>query len=113
MTYKELKLVQGALAKIMGSTKLEAGVAFRASKFARRMIAALNELEEKRVEVAKRYAGDLPEVPKEKEDEFQREMASILAEDADLPPIRFTLRELENVGLSAFDFAALGDIIEE
>jgi len=117
VSLKELKQAELALSKVLNAS-LPIKVSYWINKNMKPIIAELTLVEEKRVQLVKKYAVDKDgkpsqNVPKENMEALQNEFISLLDEEVEIDFTPIKLKDIENeVKLSAGEIGSLDKFIE-
>lgn len=116
MKLKELNDIKGSIARLLVAPNISAKVAYRATKFSKKLAKEIDDLEEQRVALVRKYGVEENgnyRVPPSRLPEFEAEFNQLLEEEVEIPVLRISVDELEKAGLTMLDFANLDFLIEE
>ena len=118
MQLKVLKQKETSLTKLLGSDDLPISIGFRLKPLTRAVIQALTDFQESKTKVIEKLGtptetnGEF-NIPKDKTEDFNSEIQALLEVDVELPDASISLKELQNIKLSAVDLVNLDFLIKE
>lgn len=117
LSLKELVDIRDSLGRLLNAP-LKIRASYRATKFSKKIVKELEDLDKARKELIIRYGERMDadgnfKVKKENTEAFQKEYDSLLEETVELPVMKLTLEEIEVAGLTMLDVANLEFMIEE
>ena len=108
--------MRDSIARLLTATTIPAATAYRAAKFSKAIITELQDLEEARMKLVKKYGvlnkEDKLEVPESNYEEFNKEFDAVQAVEVEIPVVKLTIEELKSAGLSILDFSNLDFLIK-
>lgn len=112
----QLNRIKQSLSRLLTTENIPARVCYRATKFSKRVADAIEELEEQRIKLVKKYGslhGEALRVDPKNQEKFEAEFGALLTETIELPDISIALSDLEKANLSMIDYANLDFLITE
>jgi len=112
----EIKLIENSLNKLM-EANLNVKIAYKLSKLLKKIGQELQDLEENRIRLVKKYSNDAEndkemKVADDKVDEFQKEFNVLLNVEVDVPFEPISIDDLgDDIKLTPIDIIRLGNII--
>jgi hypothetical protein len=118
ITLKELNAIKGSMAKLLVAQGIPSRVCHRAIAFTKKMTSEIEALEEVRLKLVKQYSAPAVEgvpthVSDENLDAFTADFNEVLKEEVEIPDIKIALADLDKVGLTMQDYAALEFLIDD
>lgn len=114
---KQLDEIKVSLSKLLTAPGVPARVAYRAAKFSKAIAKEIEEMEEARVELVKKYGKDDGKgnfsVTTENQDTFKEQYDEVLKEEIELPDVQLKIDDLEKSGLTMLDIANLAFLLSE